>query len=113
MFKNEYGFTLGEVLLVLVLAGTVIFLVYPNFKGTTEYVRQEAVQADILRLESAARLYYLDMGHFPEKVDDLFVEDETNKDWRGPYLDERPVCPPGFGQYYAFDQQGKVRIINE
>lgn len=110
MNENQAGFTLAEVLLVLVLAGAVILLAFPNFKGTAEYVRQEAVQADILMLESAARLYYLNMGQFPEEVDDLFFQEENNTGWRGPYLEERPVCPLGFGQFYVFDQRGRVII---
>lgn len=104
------GFTLLEVMLVLVMLTLVAFLAVPSFTLTAENVKSEIHKTNLLRIERAAQLYYLDVGKYPDKMKGLLERPKGEERWRGPYLEEMPAYPYDANLCYEFNSGGKVVI---
>ena len=101
--RSKRGFTLVEIMLVVVIIGILAALVIPRIAGNTERARVTAAQADINGgIKSALGQYEVDMGFYPKSLQDLLVAPANGKNWHGPYLDKLPVDPWGNPYVYYF-----------
>ena len=92
----ERGFTLVEILLVVVIIGVLAALVIPRIAGTSERARITAANSDINSgIKSALGAYEVDVGHYPRNLQELLTQpaDVAAGHWHGPYLDKMPVDP--------------------
>jgi general secretion pathway protein G len=90
------GFTLIEILLVVVIIGMLATLVAVNVPKQMEKARVNKAKADIRGLGVALNSYYMDKGKFPGSLGDLTSGDD-------PYLEGDVPNDPWGGQYqYAF-----------
>jgi len=100
------GFTLVEMLLVLVILATLAAIVVPNIAGRSEDARINAAQAQISIFSSALDAFEVDNGFFPAESDglDALVEEPKDaKNWRGPYLRQGVPADPWDNEYlYAY-----------
>ena len=87
--KKEKGFTLIEMLIVMVILGLLAALVGPRMFGKVEKSQQKAVKAQISLLETALDIYRLDVGKYPATLEGLRVNPGVKR-WDGPYL-SKPV----------------------
>jgi len=100
------GFTLVEILLVVIIIGVLAGLVIPNIMGRGEEARRQAARADINGgIAAALDLYELDNGTYPEKLDDLVIDPGTAKNWRGPYIKKGMPQDP-WGNAYLYKRPG-------
>ncbi|MBI4323999.1 MAG: type II secretion system major pseudopilin GspG [Chloroflexi bacterium] len=111
-FKNRSrsAFTLVELLLVLVILGTLAAIVVPKFSGRTEQARVTATQAQIANFGVALDSFEVDNGYYPKGkngLQDLVVQPrDTTTSWRGPYVKgEIPKDP--WGNDYIYECPGK------
>lgn len=63
--KTQYGFTLLEILVVVIILGIMASLILPNIMGRTDQARVIAAKNDIRTLTGALKLYRLDNGTYP------------------------------------------------
>jgi len=63
--RNQRGFTLIELMVVIVILGLLATLVIPRFRGSTERARRVKAIAQMKSIETALRLYELDNALFP------------------------------------------------
>jgi general secretion pathway protein G len=105
------GFTLIEMLLVLVILATLAAIVLPMFSGRSEQARVTAAKTQIAGFSTALDAFEVDNGYFPKGDDgliDLLQEPDTATNWHGPYLkqeQEIPADPWGFA--YIYEAPGK------
>ncbi|MBE7558281.1 type II secretion system protein GspG [bacterium] len=82
------GFTLVELLLVLLILAVLAAIVVPKFVGRSEQARITAAQTQLAMFESQLDAFEVDNGYYPKGSDGLLqlVEEPRDaKNWRGPY----------------------------
>lgn len=104
--KSRLGFTLTEIMLVVVIIGILAALVIPRIAGSGERARIIAAHTDINGgIKSALGQYEVDNGFYPKSLQDLLVQPGNARNWHGPYLDSIPVDP--WGNKYIYYYPGK------
>jgi general secretion pathway protein G len=106
--RNNRGFTLMEIMLVVIIIGILAAIVLPNLRGRSDEARQNAALAQIKNIGVALDLFELDMGDYPDKLDDLVKKPASGKNWKGPYLKNMNSVPkdPWGGKYqYQVDKE--------
>ena len=106
--KNR-GFTLVEVMVVVVILGVLAMLIVPRVVGRTDEARAAAARHDISALAQTLKLYRLDNGRYPtneQGLDALVTRPErapVPSNWK-PYLDKLPLDP--WGKPYRYLNPG-------
>jgi general secretion pathway protein G len=110
-FMNRRGFTLIELMLVIMIIATLAALVVPKFTGRAEQAKITAAQADIqVNIPTALDLYELDNGFYPSTEQGLAaLRDQPSTapvpaKWSGPYLKRKPLDP--WGNAYRYQSPG-------
>ena len=117
MRKKQKGFTLIEVLIVMVILGLLAALVGPRMFGKVGKSKQKAAKSQIALFETTLDTYRLDMGKYPAGDEGLQVlreKPEDSEDWDGPYLSkEVPLDPWGNAYVYICPgEHGEYDIIS-
>ncbi len=92
--RAQGGFSLIELLVVLVILGIIASLVVPNILGRLTGAKVKAAEAQITQLSSAIDSYYLDNGDLPDRLEDLVQEPSDATFWNGPYVKEALLQDP-------------------
>lgn len=105
-FEKSNGFTLVEIMLVVVIIGILAAIVVPKIAGRSEQARETAAQTDIKSgIATALGEFEVDNGFYPSSLQDLLQRPRNAKNWHGPYLDSLPVDP--WGNPYLYSYPGK------
>ena len=101
------GFTLIELMLVVIIIGILSAMVVPQLVGRSEQARAQAAKTDIgSTIPLALDLYEMDMGSYPQALDYLRTRPPDGADsWHGPYIKKKPVDP--WGKPYEYKAQGE------
>lgn len=103
------GFTLVELLLVLVILASLAVIVVPKLTGRSEQARVTAARADIANLETALDAFEIDNGRYPtteEGIAALVEAPPDLDDWKGPYI-KRGVPNDPWGNPYVYTCPGR------
>ena len=109
LIKNVRGFTLIELMVVIIILGILAMYVMPKIMGRPDEARQVKARLDIASLETAIKLYRLDNGMYPgteQGLQALVAQPETGtlaKKWRkGGYLEKNRVPKDPWGNEYIY-----------
>ena len=98
--RGARGFTLIELMLVVVIISALVAMVAPRLAGRSEEARRSVAEADIKgNLSLALKLYEVDNGRYPTTEQGLGAlldkpaSPPTPKNWKGPYLEQEPLDP--------------------
>ncbi len=98
--RSEKGFTLIEILLVVIIIGILVSLVAPRLAGRSEEARKQAAKADIDGgLALALDLFEVDNGRYPANLEDLVQKPSDAQSWKGPYIKKGLPKDPWGGSY--------------
>lgn len=105
--RHRSGFTLMELLLVLVILVVLGSMTVAFFGGTRERAFINAAKGDVSSLSNAIDRYEFDMRAYPTKLEDLIERPtgEGARDWGGPYVRELNEDP--WRNPYRYAQPGK------
>lgn len=110
IIKKRKGFTLIELMLVVIIIGVLIAMVVPRFAGRSEQARQGAARADIeANIAVALDLFELDNGRYPtteEGLQALIAQPSGLDNWRGPYVKKRKIPTDPWGNPYIYTSPG-------
>ena len=109
--KTKRGFTLIEILVVLVIIGMLAGLVGPKLFTKVDDSKVKTAQTQVKMLKGTLETLRLDIGRFPTEAEGLAmlnappVDEKLKSRWRGPYLDEELPRDP-WGNPYQYSLPG-------
>ncbi len=115
-FKGQQGYTLMELLIVLVIIALLTALVGPRLFGRVGQAKATTARTQIENLISALDIYQLDMDEFPSNEQGLaalITAPEGRDDWQGPYLrrGKVPLDPWKRAYIYRLSDSGETTLI--
>lgn len=96
---NQKGFTLIEMLIVLLVISVLLIITIPNLSAQTGNIRTKGCEALVSTAEAQTEAYILDHGSHPATMDTLIDED---------YLKQKE-CPTG--EVLSYDTSDPKKII--
>lgn len=93
MFHKK-GFTLVEVLLVIVIIGILAAIVIPRITYSRSEAQKAACNSNVAALNSQIELYHVQEGSWPADLNTLVTAD---------YIDAVPTCPVDSNTAYAYN----------
>lgn len=107
--RRPRGFTLLELLVVLVIIGLLAGYVAPRYFSQVGRSEVKVTQAQINAFEKALDTYRLDVGRYPSTEQGLAVlvnRPQNEPKWNGPYL-QKTVPPDPWGKPYQYKSPGE------
>lgn len=115
--RHQAGFTLIEIMVVVIIIGILAAIVAPNVIGRVDDAQITKAKAEIRNLESALKFYRLDNFQYPTSEQGLEAlvtkpNDPAIRNWKsGGYLDRLPKDPWGNEyQYLNPGNNGEIDI---
>ena len=108
--KRAGGFTLVELLLVLVILGILAAIVIPKFSGRTEQAKEQAAVTQISNFKTALDSFEVDNGYYPKGkngLQDLIVAPKDAQNWKGPYIQSDTVPKDPWQNEYIYENPGR------
>ena len=108
--RRQHGFTLLEMIVVLVIIGLIMGLVGPRLFGQADKAKVQTAGTQVRMLRGALQTMRLDISRWPTEQEGLalLTTKPANADavrgWAGPYLDEAVPLDP-WGQPYQYSPQ--------
>jgi len=106
--RARRGFTLLELLVVLVVLGLLVSIVGPRYFSQLGKSEGKAAQTQIASVVKALDMYRIDLGKYPsteQGLAALSVAPANEPRWRGPYL-AKVVPPDPWGRAYVYKSPG-------
>lgn len=80
MFKKEDGFTLVEMLIVLLIITVLILLIIPNLTSRGSHIHDKGCDALVMAVQAQVNAYQLEEGELPENLDTLVSNNYISND---------------------------------
>lgn len=109
--RRPGGFTLIEIMVVVVILGILAATIIPQFIGTKQEAQVNTAKASVAELKSALERFYIHMDRYPTTDEGLkaLVEPPSAEDkkWRGPYIEL--LRPDPWGNPFQYRNPGVQR----
>ena len=107
--RAQNGFTLVELLVVLVILGLIVAFAAPQVIKYVGGAKSDAANIQIERLSSVLDLYRLEVGRYPSQEEglDALIENPGGVDtWNGPYIKKADSLNDPWGRPYVYRMPG-------
>jgi general secretion pathway protein G len=116
--NSRAGFTMVELMAVLIILGLLAAVVVRNFVGQTDKARVTTTKTNLRLLHNAVNQFKMDTGRFPEEEEGLLILVEPLEDipnyQPGGYLETTDLPKDGWGNdfiYERYPESGKPFVI--
>jgi len=107
---NQDGFTLIEIMVVILILGLLATIVVQSLRGAADKAKKTKAQADLAEIKTALDRYYLDNGYYPTSDQGLTSLVSAPTGGRQPanyeqggYIEKVPLDPWGTPYFYQSD----------
>ena len=110
MKNNLRGFTLVELLVVLIILGLVASIAGPNVMKYLGSSKAKTAKLQLKEIESSLELFFLDTGGYPSSTSGLkalIKNDESITGWNGPYFKMALLPDDPWGNAYVYQVPGE------
>ncbi len=109
MREKNKGFTLIEIIIVVIIMSMIATLIVPRLFKKVEKSKKQITKTQIVMVENAIKMFKLDTGRYPtsdEGLEALMKQPENSNNWDGPYL-EKGIPKDPWGRDYLYVYPGK------
>ena len=103
MRRNSRGFTLVEIMLVVVIIGLLASIVGINIRGLAPKSKEKTVRAQISNFETVVDVFSMENDRLPRSLDELVNDPGGLPDWKA-YMRRMPKDP--WGNSYQYKSPG-------
>jgi general secretion pathway protein G len=115
-YRGQDGFTLIEIMVVILIIGLLALMVVPRLRGVADRAKRTKAQADIQEIKQALDRYYLDNGSYPttdQGLQALVTPPTTGRVpanyEQGGYIEKLPNDP--WGDPYFYQSDGNTYVL--
>ena len=94
---SRSGFTLIEIMLVVVIIGILATGATFAIKGRMQEVRRNQTRANLQQVKMAISAFEMHCGAYPSSLDEL-INNPGNDQWQGPYLEGKAIPRDAWGK---------------
>ena len=108
--RGEWGFTLVELLVVLVILGLLATFAAPRVIKYLSSAKVDAAAAQLQNIATTLDLYRLEVGHYPsaeQGLEALVTQPPGVDSWNGPYIKKRDNLIDPWGSLYRYRFPGE------
>lgn len=106
--KSQSGFTLLEIMAVIIIIGILGAVILPNVMNSGEKAKVNAAKTDMAQVSTELDLFKLEVGRYPssqEGLDALLKNPGGISNWNGPYSKKKEMKDP-WGSDYKYATPG-------
>lgn len=107
----QRGFSLMEIIIVLVLIGGIVTLVASRVMGGADRGKANLAKSQIQTLAGKVENYQLDTGALPPRLDDLVTQPSNASGWLGPYAKPAELKDP-WGHAIEYRTPGEAQAFD-